>query len=533
MGASLPKAVEPIVIERQGTKRFDVAVAEMNGWRTNMEDAHLIFPREDYGVFGVFDGHGGGACSEFVAKRLEKELEEKGCPEDDETVKKLFLDVDKEFLDTAQSSGTTATMCIVRKPTKSGEKHRLHVINAGDSRVLLGRRDGTIVDGGGTDKGLTTDHKPDHPDERKRIERCGGTVEMAAGNVARVNGNLAVSRGFGDSGEKQTGGPGLEERPVTANPEMGHFECDEADFLLLVCDGVSEGNFPNAEVVQLVADLLREGKNAGEAATAVCRKAEEMDSKDNITCMVVLLSGAASETPRAIEFIPGPILKVDHKGFREAYTAMAKKAGLSMAQAAALRYEALQTELAANPTDDLRAEAAKIGTPGGAPKSEERVKWFEKWLNEIPEAKDEGPGGMDMDSLEAMLGKGSGRGGGGKAKGGGRGAGKAAGGYAGAAEAENDKEIERNENGYSWSQKGDEVQVIFKLPTPATKKDVKVSFKLSSLTVNAHDKVLLDGPLGGAVDTDDCTWCIAGGGSELQVMLTKKNSSETWSTLIK
>ena len=34
-----------------------------------------------------------------------------------------------------------------------GGKHRLHVINAGDSRTLLGKRDGSIVDGGGTDKG--------------------------------------------------------------------------------------------------------------------------------------------------------------------------------------------------------------------------------------------------------------------------------------------------------------------------------------------------------------------------------------------
>ncbi len=47
-------------------------------------------------------------------------------------------------------------------------------------------------------QGLTTDHKPDNPRERARIERCGGKVELAEGGVARVNGNLAVSRGFGD-----------------------------------------------------------------------------------------------------------------------------------------------------------------------------------------------------------------------------------------------------------------------------------------------------------------------------------------------
>merc|ERR1712190_445701 len=130
--------------------------------------------------------------------------------------------------------------------------------NAGDSRVLLGKRDGTIVDGGGTDQGLTTDHKPNHPSERERIYRCGGTVEEAQGGVHRVNGDLAVSRGFGDAEYKKTGGPGPEDRPVTANPELGHFECDDTDFLIIVCDGVSEGDFSTQQVVELVANKLKE-----------------------------------------------------------------------------------------------------------------------------------------------------------------------------------------------------------------------------------------------------------------------------------
>ena len=37
-----------------------------NGWRTSMEDAHLILLAKDYGVFGVFDGHGGGHATAFV-----------------------------------------------------------------------------------------------------------------------------------------------------------------------------------------------------------------------------------------------------------------------------------------------------------------------------------------------------------------------------------------------------------------------------------------------------------------------------------
>ena len=79
---------------------------------------------------------------------------------------------------------------------------------------------------------------------------------------------------------------------VTANPEMGHFECDSTDFLLIVCDGVSEGQFPNAEVCQLAAKVLKETNgDAAKACEAVCHRAVETNSKDNISCMIVLMVG--------------------------------------------------------------------------------------------------------------------------------------------------------------------------------------------------------------------------------------------------
>jgi len=139
------------------------------------------------------------------SNKLRERLEKDGCPVDDAAVKKLMLSVDEEFLNTSQSSGSTGTMCIVHKPEPGSTKHKLRVINIGDSRVVLGKKDGSLVDGGGTDMGLTTDHKPDHPIEKERIYRCGGTVECTeGGGVARVNGDLAVSRSFGDRDYKTT-----------------------------------------------------------------------------------------------------------------------------------------------------------------------------------------------------------------------------------------------------------------------------------------------------------------------------------------
>eukprot|EP00927_Polykrikos_kofoidii_P066605 TRINITY_DN6216_c1_g3_i1.p1 TRINITY_DN6216_c1_g3~~TRINITY_DN6216_c1_g3_i1.p1 ORF type:complete len:536 (+),score=127.35 TRINITY_DN6216_c1_g3_i1:73-1680(+) len=534
MGATLPKAVEATVVERHQMCSFKVGVAEMNGWRNSMEDSHLIKLRADWGFFGVFDGHGGTACSAYVAKRLDEEIEKNGCPKDDAAVKKLVLGIDKEFLDSEEPSGSTGTMCIVEKPNAAGGKHRLRVINIGDSRVLLGHLNGTIVDGNGTDQGLTTDHKPDHPSERERIYRCGGTVVRNEGNVARVNGDLAVSRCFGDREYKRTGGPAPEDHPVTADPEMAEFECDENHFLLLVCDGVSEGNFPNPEVVSFAAEQLREnGNDVGAAAKAVCHKAVERDSKDNITCMIVLLSGSASET-KNVDFYPSTISHFGNKSFRNAYEVMANKAGLTLAEAVEARYEFLIKDAAMKQTQSVKEELAKIGKPTTDQAGKARSKYFSDWLHNLAEDKDDGPGGIDLSSLMGMaagagfvdvdLGGVNGLGG------------DAAGGTGGLAEtfkaAEDDNEAERNEDGYTWSQNGGQVEISFKLSRNTQRRDVQVDFQTDAVKVIAHGKPLLDGTLGGKVKVDECNWGFGDAGSELLVMLSKIDTKDHWKGLL-
>jgi len=404
----LPKAVESTVVERRSSQAFRLGVCEMNGWRKNMEDAHVIITKPDWGFFGIFDGHGGDQCSAFVSERLEEEIRKGGCPKDDAAVQKLIFETDAAFLATEKASGSTATMCIVHK-SAAGGKCRIRVANAGDSRILLGTRDGKIIDGGGTEKGLTTDHKPSHPSERQRIYRCGGTVEEAAGGVARVNGELAVSRGFGDAEHKKTGGPGPEERPVTCNPEFGHFECDESDFLMLVCDGVSEGEFPNPEVVKHAAAIMRETDDPGAAAEAVCFKALETNSKDNISVMIVLLKGAERDL-KDVTFKPGPLTSINHAGFMEAYEYMAKKAGLTLAQAAEMRYDMIMDQLASPEAtaakEALREEAEKLGQPAGSKGSAERAAWWRNWEQKLPEQQkndDEGAGGDPDAMLMRML----------------------------------------------------------------------------------------------------------------------------------
>jgi len=372
----------------------------------------------DWGFFGVFDGHGGDECAKFVAPRIERELKDRGCPQDDETVRQMMFNIDQEFLETDQESGSTATMCIVHKPVEKGAKHELRVINAGDSRVLLGKRDGTIVDGQGTDKGLTTDHKPDDEVEKERIYRCGGFVETMGGGCARVNGDLAVCRGFGDKKYKNpTECPKPEDRPVTVDPELKRFSCDEADFILLVCDGVSEGDFSNEEVVKLVSKVLEETNDLGIAARAVCFEAVNKNSKDNISCMIVALDGDR-DVEKSVEFRPGSVTDLSNSSYRTAYEEMAKRAGLTLAEAVAKRYEMLSGLPQAATSEEadqlvkqfvcgsdepdsmkvlqsLAAELKDFGSPDGESGSEERIAYFRQWVQKEPPPEQSNDHAMD------------------------------------------------------------------------------------------------------------------------------------------
>merc|ERR1712224_1010402 len=104
---------------------FRVGFAEMNGGRKTMEDSHIIMAKENWGFFGVFDGHGGSQCSSFIAKRLLEELEH-GPPSDNESVKRMMLQLDSEFIKTGESSGSTGTFAIVAPPGDDG-RYRLRI----------------------------------------------------------------------------------------------------------------------------------------------------------------------------------------------------------------------------------------------------------------------------------------------------------------------------------------------------------------------------------------------------------------------
>eukprot|EP00331_Platyophrya_macrostoma_P001663 CAMPEP_0176419618 /NCGR_PEP_ID=MMETSP0127-20121128/8153_1 /TAXON_ID=938130 /ORGANISM="Platyophrya macrostoma, Strain WH" /LENGTH=214 /DNA_ID=CAMNT_0017800127 /DNA_START=34 /DNA_END=675 /DNA_ORIENTATION=- len=186
----------------------------MQGWRTDMEDAHLSQYNIAPGIhlFGVFDGHGGKEVAKFVARNFVKELlanEAFKKKNYEKSLVETFLRMDEILLspsgkkelnairaedgkgDSSESqAGCTANVSLIVDRT-------LYCANAGDSRCVLSSK-GVAVE-------MSYDHKPDDDLERKRVEKGGGYVVEG-----RINGNLNLSRAIGDLEYKRNGGIGVE-----------------------------------------------------------------------------------------------------------------------------------------------------------------------------------------------------------------------------------------------------------------------------------------------------------------------------------
>lgn len=184
---------------------------------------------------------------------------------------------------------------------KSG-KPTLLAANAGDARVVLGKKSGEAVQ-------LTVDHVPDSEEERLRIERSNPNPRQPLvryiGGTWRVGGLLALSRAFGDAYLKGTGQfEGVQAGSdgyssgfgVVAEPDVSVVELSEEDAWVIVSsDGLfaneergGGGGLENKEVVAL-CQRLGPSKNCYEIAQALVDGAVEAGTTDDVTVAVIRL----------------------------------------------------------------------------------------------------------------------------------------------------------------------------------------------------------------------------------------------------
>ncbi|CAD7923378.1 unnamed protein product [Amoebophrya sp. A120] len=299
----------------------------MQGRRPKQEDRHLIVRDLKYtakalkyslehldgpcSLFGVFDGHQGTQCSEFIAKKFVLKLvpalaSYRGYWTDDMyrvALKDVYEALDREFLaknKTLPDGATSVVSLLV------GD--RLVTSWLGDSRAVLMERQGA-VDINGQQRvafkstAVTEDHKPEDTNEKQRVTNAGGKVIKMGGcsrvahldfeektrrlKIEKARGlggvqerepvALAVSRSFGDRDFK------VPKPLLIATPDVDIRTVRMETGLMLSCDGVFDV-LTNPEVSKI---LHKNYPDATKASSAIVEEAYNRRSMDNLTCIVV------------------------------------------------------------------------------------------------------------------------------------------------------------------------------------------------------------------------------------------------------
>ncbi|KAJ8772066.1 hypothetical protein K2173_027243 [Erythroxylum novogranatense] len=232
-----------------------------------MEDYHVAkfmqVQGHELGLFAIYDGHLGDDVPVYLQKHLFTNIlnEEEFWVDPGRSISKAYERTDQAILSRSSDlgrGGSTAVTAI------SINGRKLWVANVGDSRAVLSR--------GGKAIQMTTDHEPNT--ERGSIETRGGFVSNMPGDVPRVNGQLAVSRAFGDKTLKSH---------LRSDPDIQPTDIDEnTDVLILASDGLWKV-MSNQEAI----DIARRIKDPMKAAKQLTTEALRKESKDDISCVVV------------------------------------------------------------------------------------------------------------------------------------------------------------------------------------------------------------------------------------------------------
>ncbi|CAN7034742.1 hypothetical protein IGI04_032158 [Brassica rapa subsp. trilocularis] len=232
-----------------------------------MEDYHVAnfinIQDHELGLFAIYDGHMGDTVPAYLQKHLFSNILKEGefWVDPRRSIAKAYEKTDQAILSNSSDlgrGGSTAVTAILINGRK------LWVANVGDSRAVLSRG-GRIVQ-------MSTDHEPRA--ERSSIEDRGGFVSNLPGDVPRVNGQLAVSRAFGDKGLKTH---------LSSEPDIRDVVVDsQTDVLLLASDGIWKV-MTNEEAME-IAKRVKDPQKAAKELTA---EALRRESKDDISCVVV------------------------------------------------------------------------------------------------------------------------------------------------------------------------------------------------------------------------------------------------------
>ena len=284
------------------------------------------WPKISY--FGIFDGHGGEGCSEFLKENfLNFLIENKNFPFDIKlSLSETFDKIEEEFfkqkfngkLEGSDKSGSCALVALIFD-------NKIYIANIGDSRAIMS------LNGGNKVKPLTNDHKPNNLKEYERAIKNGSKIYVDDNDdpdrdISKLSfikdksefekyktkenskeeiifreypSDLAVMRTIGDikAKKKEFGGnPGT----IINKPDIFIYDINaNIDFIVMGCDGIFD-DLSNQEISNAAWYVFKnksKEKNydihelTQDACDIIVKYALEKQTSDNLSCIVIGLEG--------------------------------------------------------------------------------------------------------------------------------------------------------------------------------------------------------------------------------------------------
>ena len=243
--------------------------------KSKMEDFHLIIDNfmssNKKGYFSLFDGHGIDCIepTKYATCRFPNILIENLQNSNyniEQSLINSFKKIDDELKKYSQieNCGSTATIILIDK-----ELNLIYSANVGDSKSILINKNKTY-------KNLTTEHKVEsNYEENERIKKIGGMIFNG-----RLFGQLVLSRALGDFSLKNNG--------LISIPSIHKILLNEDDcFIVIASDGIWDV-LSEDDITNICIDNYN--LNCDELGKFIVKKAIDMGSEDNISCIIVLIN---------------------------------------------------------------------------------------------------------------------------------------------------------------------------------------------------------------------------------------------------
>lgn len=241
-------------------KTFEIGYSSTIGLRPGMEDSLLIQSFGEKGnIFAILDGHSGNTTSTTAVKCILHEMIKIVNIIDSlnisEKLSELVYNVNNVLKEFHVKDGSTLALAYIFKG-------KCYVLGVGDSRIVRVKKNEYSR--------VTIDNKPLNKSEFRRLQDNGLDVN----SEGRINRKLAVSNTIGDFWV----GDGL-----FVNPYVSTFDIDEDDIgLIIACDGLWD-----VITDETASEIVRNSKTSSDASSTLKNFAFSLQSKDNISVLVV------------------------------------------------------------------------------------------------------------------------------------------------------------------------------------------------------------------------------------------------------